>query len=125
MDPRHRAGDDKKVETAHVIKSSLRASIVSGLSGTADNQPAGRPAFGIGLHYGEVLYGNIESATRIDFTVLGQAVNIAARIEGFCSQLDEPLLVTRAFESRVPETGTLVANEVLKGYAGKFEILAL
>ncbi len=81
--------------------------------------------FGIGLHYGEVLYGNIGSATRIDFTVLGSAVNIAARIEGFCSQLGEPLLVSREFESRVPQAGTLVANETLKGYSGNFEILSL
>ena len=91
-------------------------------------QVTNRPSdlqFGIGLHYGEVLYGNIGSATRIDFTVLGQAVNITARIEGFCSQLNQPLLVTRAFESRVSETGTLVANEILKGYADEFEILSL
>ena len=79
--------------------------------------------FGIGLHFGEVLYGNIGSTTRIDFTVLGQAVNIAARIEGFCSQLDTPLLLSREFADQTGETCRVVANEALKGYGGQFEIL--
>jgi adenylate cyclase len=81
--------------------------------------------FGMGLHYGEVLYGNIGSATRIDFTVLGQAVNIASRIESYCSQFDQPLLVSRTFESQVEEAGTLVTRQMLKGYAEQFEILSL
>ncbi|MEO9875437.1 MAG: adenylate/guanylate cyclase domain-containing protein [Anderseniella sp.] len=89
-------------------------------------QSTDRPAdlrFGIGLHYGEVLYGNIGSTTRIDFTVLGQAVNIAARIEGFCGQLDTPLLLSREFADQTGETCSVVANETLKGYVGQFEIL--
>ena len=81
-------------------------------------------SFGIGLHYGEVLYGNIGSATRLDFTVLGPAVNIAARIEGCCNSLDQPLLASRTFRDEAKETGTLVAKEAIKGYAGQFEIYA-
>ncbi len=79
--------------------------------------------FGIGLHFGEVLYGNIGSTTRIDFTVLGQAVNIAARIEGFCSRYEVPLLLSREFADQTGESVRLVANETFKGYAGRFEIL--
>ncbi|MEO1159142.1 MAG: adenylate/guanylate cyclase domain-containing protein [Pseudomonadota bacterium] len=88
---------------------------------STDRSPGLR--FGIGLHFGEVLYGNIGSTTRIDFTVLGQAVNIAARIEGFCSQLEVPLLFSREFAGHTGETGRVVANETLKGYDGQFEIL--
>ncbi|NNJ73953.1 MAG: adenylate/guanylate cyclase domain-containing protein, partial [Anderseniella sp.] len=79
--------------------------------------------FGIGLHFGEVLYGNIGSTTRIDFTVLGQAVNITARIEGFCSRLEIPLLFSREFADQTGEAGRVVANETLKGYDDQFEIL--
>ena len=71
--------------------------------------------FGFGLHFGEVLYGNIGSKTRIDFTVLGQAVNIAARIEGLCSTLDRPVLFSEEFAGRLTEATTPVAEETLKG----------
>ena len=72
-------------------------------------------SFGIGMHFGEVLYGNIGSKTRIDFTVLGQAVNIAARIEGLCSGYDRPVLFSEEFAHRLTEPTTLVAEELLKG----------
>lgn len=50
--------------------------------------------FGIGLHMGDVMYGNIGAESRLDFTVLGQAVNIAARIEAKCKALHHPLLMS-------------------------------
>ena len=71
--------------------------------------------FGFGLHFGEVLYGNIGSKTRIDFTVLGQAVNVAARIEGLCGTLDRPVVFSEEFAGRLSEPTTLVAEETLKG----------
>jgi adenylate cyclase len=52
---------------------------------------------GIGLHYGDVFYGNIGSAARLDFTVIGPAVNEANRIEALCRTFDKPLLVSASF----------------------------
>lgn len=51
----------------------------------------------IALHVGDVHYGNIGAADRLDFTVIGSAVNEAARIEGLCSTLDRPVLVSHEF----------------------------
>jgi adenylate cyclase len=52
------------------------------------NQARSRPLrFGIGLHLGELTYGNIGTPTRIEFTVIGAAANEAARIEGLCKVL--------------------------------------
>ena len=60
---------------------------------------AGLPTCGfyVALHYGEVLYGNIGSPARLDFTVVGPAVNETARIEAMCRSLDQWLVVSSAF----------------------------
>jgi adenylate cyclase len=52
---------------------------------------------GIALHVGEVLYGNIGGRSRLDFTVIGPAVNEASRVEALCKTLETPLLATAAF----------------------------
>ena len=53
--------------------------------------------FGIGLHYGHVVYGNIGTASRLEFTVIGKAANEAARIEARCKDLGETVLASREF----------------------------
>ncbi len=52
---------------------------------------------GIALHVGEVIYGNIGATDRLDFTVIGAAVNEVARTETMCARLGRPLLATAAF----------------------------
>jgi adenylate cyclase len=51
----------------------------------------------VALHIGELLYGNVGSPRRLDFTVLGAAVNEAARIEALCASLDQRVIVSSAF----------------------------
>ena len=54
-------------------------------------------AFGTGLHRGNITYGNIGTNKRLDFTVIGPAVNEASRLEGLCKKLGEPVLASSAF----------------------------
>lgn len=63
---------------------------------------AGKPeiAFGIGLHVGDVMYGNIGGAGRLDFTVIGPAVNLATRIESLSRRLDCSVLASADFAAR-------------------------
>ncbi|MBO6755060.1 MAG: adenylate/guanylate cyclase domain-containing protein [Roseibium sp.] len=49
---------------------------------------------GIALHEGEVFFGNVGAKERLDFTVIGRAVNETSRVESLCKQLDRPLLIT-------------------------------
>jgi adenylate cyclase len=51
----------------------------------------------LGLHVGNVFYGNVGSRERLDFTVLGPAVNEASRIAAMCRSVDQPLLMSAAF----------------------------
>jgi adenylate cyclase len=51
----------------------------------------------LGLHVGEVFYGNIGSKERLDFTVIGPAVNEVSRIAAMCRSVDQPLLASAAF----------------------------
>jgi adenylate cyclase len=51
----------------------------------------------LALHIGEVLYGNVGAADRLDFTVIGRAVNEAARIETLCEPLGRKVLVSAEF----------------------------
>jgi adenylate cyclase len=65
---------------------------------------AGRPALAvdIALHEGDVTYGNVGTADRLDFTVIGPAVNEATRLEGLCKELGRHLLVSDAVLRAAP-----------------------
>ncbi len=53
--------------------------------------------FGLGLHLGEVMYGNIGTPSRLEFSVIGAAANQAARIESLCKTLDAPVVLSSEF----------------------------
>jgi adenylate cyclase len=57
----------------------------------------------LGLHIGDVFYGNIGSKERLDFTVVGPAVNEVSRIAAMCRSVDQPLLVSSDFAAALGE----------------------
>lgn len=64
----------------------------------------------LGLHIGEVFYGNIGSKERLDFTVVGPAVNEVSRIASMCRSVDQPLLVSSAFAAAIGEPKKLLVS---------------
>src|SRR5690242_15896799 len=82
--------------------------------------------FGIGLHVGDVMYGNIGSRTRLDFTVIGPAVNMASRLETLTKQLGKPVLLSRAFADFVERDFTLerVGEYPVRGFSDPIELFA-
>jgi adenylate cyclase len=93
------------------------------------NLAEGHPqlGYGVGVHLGDVMYGNIGSQKRLDFTVIGPAVNIASRLESLTKQIGRAVLLSRAFVERAGCEGdveSLGAFE-LKGLEEPVEVSAL
>ena len=91
------------------------------------NQGRDEPlALGIALHLDDVLYGNIGAAGRLDFTVIGKAVNEAARIERLCRSLDRQVLASASFaRSCGCEPLVSLGRHRLRGVSKPQEVFAL
>jgi adenylate cyclase len=82
--------------------------------------------YGIGVHVGDVMYGNIGSRTRLDFTVIGPAVNMASRLEALTKQLHKPVLLSGAFADFVKGEFELesVGKHRVRGFNDPIELFA-
>ena len=81
--------------------------------------------FGIGLHLGELLYGNVGTRSRITFTVVGAAANEAARIEALCETLDASPLVSEQVASQVPLEWRSLGRHRLRGVGKPIKVFTL
>ena len=80
---------------------------------------------GIGLHVGEVFFGNIGASRRLDFTVIGEAVNIASRIEGLCKPLKRNVLLSSSVASLLMGGVEALGPQELKGMRRAEQIYTL
>jgi adenylate cyclase len=82
----------------------------------------------LALHAGELLYGNLGSRRRLDFTVLGSTVNMAARIATLCGSLDQTVIVSWAFAEAAGEARSSLVSlgrYAMKGIARPQELFTL
>jgi adenylate cyclase len=95
----------------------------------AARRAAGEPAalVDLALHLGEVLYGNVGAVDRLDFTVIGPAVNEAARIEALCEPLCRKVLVSAELAAAVGDSCRLesLGYHTLRGVREAREIFGL
>jgi adenylate cyclase len=82
-------------------------------------------SFGVSLHVGQVMYGNVGTAQRLDFTVIGSAVNEAARIESLSKTLNRQILISSAFSESVPDPMISLGHHTLRGVTSEREIFGL
>jgi adenylate cyclase len=85
-------------------------------------------ALDMALHAGELTYGNIGTAERLDFTVIGPAVNEATRLESLCKQIGSPVLVSESFVRAAPALGNRLRSvglHRLRGVREPHEVFAL
>lgn len=91
----------------------------------AADQPT--TGFGLALHLGEVLYGNIGASDRLDFTVVGPAVNESSRIQALCRPLGREVLISKTFQSMLGSANALqsLGAHSLRGVSEPQELFSL
>jgi adenylate cyclase len=99
-----------------------RIAALAGRSGSGD-LPGLR--FGLALHVGEVLYGNIGGGNRLDFTCIGPAVNLAARLEKLAGQLGRAIVASGEFARHCPDEFAAIGEFALRGFAATQPVFGL
>lgn len=115
---------------AQACEAALRA-IAAARAGMvhldAVRQTQGLPPlpFGAALHLGEILWGNIGAADRLDFTAIGPAVNLVSRLEGLCRPLGRSVLISGAVAAEISAPLVSVGEHVLRGIAAPCAVFTL
>jgi class 3 adenylate cyclase len=111
-------------------EAALRA-VVATRAGMAHldaiRQPQGLPPlpFGAALHLGEILWGNIGAADRLDFTAIGPAVNLVSRLEGLCRPLGRSVLISGAVAVETTAPLLSLGDHALRGIAAPCAVFTL
>jgi adenylate cyclase len=79
----------------------------------------------MGLHVGEVAYGNVGGRTRLDFTVLGPAVNYASRLQELAKRLGQSVLISRDFAAALTDELVNLGSHPLRGIGKAEQVFAL
>jgi adenylate cyclase len=120
----NRAVCARVLKAARAVEATVRDADWGGL------EAPGGVHFGVALHIGDVLYGNVGSANRLDFTCIGPAVNLAARIEALSGEIGRTILASADFALQCPleiEQGALtpLGSFTLKGVAAPQRVYGL
>jgi adenylate cyclase len=104
------------------------ASVVNGRNGDGAEPDSERSAFqiGVGVNSGQVVAGSIGGGGRLNFSVIGDAVNMASRVEAATRDFDHDVLITAATRGKLSETIEVVecGQHRLKGYDEPVELFA-
>src|SRR3954467_13954617 len=82
-------------------------------------------SFGVALHLGEILWGNVGAADRLDFTAIGPAVNLVSRLEGLCRPLGRTILISGAVAAETTTPLVPLGEHVLRGIRAPCAVFTL
>ena len=114
-----------EVQALQAIRASQDARKALNSLGSEEIGYPGAFEFGTGIHFGEVIYGNVGSPDRLDFTVIGQAVNLASRIEGLTKQTGHPILCSQAIADLAPDQCTEIGENDIRGLDEKIRLFSV
>ena len=81
--------------------------------------------FGVAVHLGEIYWGNIGAADRLDFTAIGPAVNLVSRLEGLCRPLERTVLISGAVAAETEAKLVSLGTHELRGIAAPCAVFTL
>src|SRR5262245_26422790 len=81
--------------------------------------------FGLALHLGEMMWGNVGTADRLDFTAIGPAVNLVSRLEGLCRPLGRTVLVSGTVAAETTTALVPLGDHLLRGIAAPCAVFTL
>ena len=92
----------------------------------AERAEGGLPGldFGLGLHVGELMFGNIGVPERVEFSVIGPAANEVARLEGLTKELERRVVMSAAFARLLPMECEALGRHSLRGVSAEQEVFA-
>jgi adenylate cyclase len=107
--------------------AAARAVRARAAAANSRRQAAGQPPFacGVGLHLGRVLYGNIGTPSRLEFSVIGAAANEAARIESLCKDTGNDVVLSESVAASLGEPCPALGRFDLRGLAQPVQVYAL
>jgi adenylate cyclase len=79
----------------------------------------------VALHYGEVVYGNVGASRRLDFTVIGRAVNETSRMEALCQEIGRNIILSEMLARRCARPTVEIGSFALRGIAGRRAVFAV
>ena len=118
--PQHTGACTKALEAAE--DAMIRMETLNRDREARGERPLG---YGIGLHVGDAMYGNIGVSERLDFTVIGAAVNETARLEGMCKTLHKPIVISAELARLLPEKMVSLGVQGLRGVSEPLEVYTL
>lgn len=118
---------DPETAPYHAIQAALKMFKQCQINAASYGIPV---KIGVGIHSGEVIAGNIGSEERLEYTVIGDAVNIAARLESITKVLKAPLVISKTLYDKCEYSQQELpwqnfGDRELKGKTKKIEILGL
>jgi class 3 adenylate cyclase len=120
------SGDSSRgaCEAALRAVTAARAGMVH-LDATRKTQGLAPLPFGVAVHLGEIYWGNIGAADRLDFTAIGPAVNLVSRLEGLCRPLERTVLISGAVAAETEMPLVSLGAHALRGIAAPCAVFTL
>jgi len=118
-------GGDLGAVCARVLEAAREARANVDAMRYPSGQGSERFRFGVALHIGEILFGNIGGTSRLDFTCIGPAVNLAARLEKIAGKLSRTVVASAAFAGVCKDGWTELGEFPIAGFSKTQRVFGL